>query len=66
MTKKETAIKEIKQAKTIKVKTLLLAIAFVAVALGSFISGWFIRSDFDSTIKAQVSSQVRELTAVKE
>ena len=65
MTKKEAAIKEIKEAKTIRVKTLVISLLVAAAILGSFIGGWMTRSNFDATIKAQVSSQVRELTASK-
>lgn len=64
MTKKEQAINAVKQERTIKVKTLLIAIAFIAVALSSFIGGWFIRSDFDSTVREQVNTQVQKLNEV--
>lgn len=57
-------IEETKAAKTIKVKTLIVSILFIAALLATFIGGWVSRSNFDATIKDQVNAQVQELTQV--
>jgi hypothetical protein len=65
MTTKEKFIKEQKTERTVKLKTVIVAIAFVLVAIGGTVLGWLGRSNFDSSIRATVTSQVQELT-VKE
>lgn len=51
--------------KTIKIKTLIISVAFVLVTVASFISGWFYhvseQSRFDGSVKREVSSQVELL-----
>jgi NADH:ubiquinone oxidoreductase subunit 5 (subunit L)/multisubunit Na+/H+ antiporter MnhA subunit len=61
----KSTFKEPKSPKTVQVKMLVpySIIIFLALVAGSLIAGWFIRSDFDSTIRSQVTSQVQELTS---
>jgi len=65
MGKKQDFIKSEKQARTIKVKTMLIGITMFVALVGAFVGGWFVRSDFDSTIRQEVSSTVRDLSSVK-
>lgn len=50
--------KEVKKQATIKVRTLLVAIAWVATVIAGIIFGWFIRSDFASEVRSEVKSQM--------
>jgi len=47
-----------KQARTIKVKTLVLAILWAASIIGALIGGWTLRSDFASEVRSEVRDQM--------
>jgi len=65
MSKKEQFIKEQRTARTVKVRSLVVGLLVAIAIITAFISGWFVRSDFDSTIRSQVNAQVQQLKAVK-
>ena len=50
--------KETKQAATIKVKTLIIAVLWVATIIGGITLGWFLRSDFANEVRGEVKSQM--------
>lgn len=50
-----------KPERTIKVKTLLLALLFVAIVFAAIGFGWVMRSDADSAYHANVMSEAEAL-----
>jgi hypothetical protein len=64
MSKQEKVIKS-KQARTVEIKLLVpyAIIVAVTIALAGLITGWMIRSDFDSNVRSQVTAQYKELTS---
>lgn len=60
MTKKEAAIKEIKQARTIKIKTLVIGLIWFATVVTSFIYGGLVMSDVNAKIRGQVTEQLNQ------
>lgn len=61
MSKKEQYIKSAKEVRTIKVKTLVIALVWAASLLMVSIATWIARSNFDATIRAQVNEQVEAI-----
>jgi len=66
MSKKQDFIKEQKQARTVKVRTVVIGIVWFATIVAAMGTGWMTRSDFDSTIRSEVGQTVRELSSVKQ
>ena len=66
MSKKQDFIKKEKQARTVKVRTVIIGIVWFATIVAALGTGWFVRSDFDSTIRSEVGQTVRELSSVKQ
>lgn len=68
MSKKEQTRTQVpKQPKTVQVKLLVpyMIILVMAVSLASLVTGWMLRSAHYSEIKAEVATQVAEVTKVK-
>jgi len=65
MTNKEKFIKDQKQARTIKVKTLLIAITMAVALIGSFIGGWIGRSNFEAEVASRVDYRLEQREVVK-
>jgi len=49
----EATIKANKEPKTIKVKTLVIAVSFVIVAIVSFLGGMYAQGKYNDTVHAQ-------------
>ena len=63
MAKKQTPVQEPKQAKTIKVSTLIISIAVVVGMVASFIGGICVANNYNSTVKAQAVELSKEFTS---
>ena len=61
MAKKQTPVQEPKQAKTIKVTTLVISIAVVVGMIASFVGGIFVANNYQNTVKAQAVELSKEL-----
>jgi maleate cis-trans isomerase len=64
MSKKVETPRPQKVPRTVKVSTVIISVIVFAALVASFITGWFARSNFDSTIRQEVSSTVKELSTV--
>jgi len=62
--KLETFVEQEKIARTIKVKTLIIAVIWLATVVGAFIGGGIAMTNVNDYIKAQVNSQVQTLKQV--
>ena len=63
---KEQFVQEQKQAATIKVKTVVLAIIWLATIIGASITGWVGRSNFESEVASRVDFRLEQRELVKE
>lgn len=61
MSKKEQKAKVVKQPKTIKLSTLLIAVAVIVAMVASFIGGVVYTNNYNHTIKAQAIELSKEL-----
>lgn len=61
-TKTTSAEAEVKQPRTIKVKTLIIAICVVVGLIASFYAGIVAANHYNDGIKAEVSARVSELS----
>jgi len=62
---KEAQIKEIKQAATIKVKTLIISLVWAATIVAALITGWIGRSNFESEVASRVDYRLEQRELVK-
>jgi hypothetical protein len=53
-------IEEEKQARTIRVKSLVIGIVFTLALMGSFIGGWIVRSNFESEVASRVDYRLEQ------
>lgn len=60
MSKKEEYIKKEKQARTIKVKTLVIGLIWFISLVASNIGGWVMRSNFESEVAKRVDYRLEQ------
>lgn len=56
-------VKEVKQPRTIKVSTVIIAVVILLALIGSFISGIYVSNHYNSQVKAQATELAKELKA---
>jgi len=62
MSKKEQVTK---QPRTIKVRTVIIALVIVAALFASFVAGWNVRSADQSRVNAEASALISRLKSAK-
>lgn len=62
MSKKEQAPKETKQPKTIKVRTLVIAIVLLIALYASFIFGRYTEKQYNNRVQAEAQALITSLT----
>lgn len=63
--KKEEFINKQKKEYTVKVTSILKTIAVIALMAGSFMAGWYYRSDFANEVRSEVKSQMVVVESLK-